>query len=60
MPGGELRIGIGAEYDVTMLGAVAKVAEGLLSREMLDIRDSVFESQGFFMVFGPLAVEFST
>jgi len=36
MPGGELRIGIGAEYDVTMLGAVAKVAEGLLSREMFD------------------------
>ncbi len=40
MPGGELRIGIGAEYDVTMFGAVAKVAEGVLSAEVFETGSS--------------------
>ena len=35
MPGGSLRIGVGADYAVTMLGGVGKVAEGELADELL-------------------------
>jgi len=36
MPGGQLEIGVGKDYDLTMLGPVRKVADGELSHEMLD------------------------
>lgn len=35
MPGGELAIGVGAGFEVTMLGPVAKVAEGIVAEELL-------------------------
>ena len=35
MPGGELRIGVGEDYAITMLGAVAKVADGEIAAELL-------------------------
>ncbi len=35
MPGGSLRIGVGADYAVTMLGGVGKVAKGDLADELL-------------------------
>jgi diaminopimelate epimerase len=35
MPGGELAIGVGADFTLTMLGPVRKVAEGVLSDELL-------------------------
>lgn len=36
MPGGELEIGIGEDFALTMLGPVRKVAEGVLATEMLE------------------------
>ena len=36
MPGGQLEIGVGKDYDLTMLGHVRKVADGELAHEMLD------------------------
>jgi diaminopimelate epimerase len=36
MPGGRLQIGVGEEYALTMLGPVAKVADGVIAEEMLD------------------------
>ena len=36
MPGGELAIGVGAGFEVTLLGPVAKVAEGIVAAEFLD------------------------
>ncbi|HQY26466.1 MAG TPA: diaminopimelate epimerase, partial [Thermoflexales bacterium] len=35
MPGGDLQIGVSAEYALTMLGPVQKVAEGTLAAELL-------------------------
>ena len=35
MPGGELAIGVGANFALTMLGPVRKVAEGTLAEELL-------------------------
>jgi diaminopimelate epimerase len=35
MPGGALAIGVGADYAITMLGPVGKVAEGSIARELL-------------------------
>ncbi len=35
MPGGELAIGVGAGFELTMLGPVGKVAEGSVSEELL-------------------------
>ncbi len=35
MPGGELAIGVGAGFEMTMLGPVAKVAEGIVAEELL-------------------------
>jgi diaminopimelate epimerase len=35
MPGGELHIGVSNDFDVTMLGPVSKVAEGVLAPELL-------------------------
>ena len=35
MPGGELAIGVGADFSLTMLGPVRKVAEGTLADELL-------------------------
>lgn len=35
MPGGELQIGVGERYEMTMQGPVAKVAEGVLAEELL-------------------------
>ncbi|MBW6455120.1 MAG: diaminopimelate epimerase [Trueperaceae bacterium] len=35
MPGGELAVGVGADFAVTMLGPVRKVAEGTLADELL-------------------------
>ena len=35
MPGGTLRIGVGTGYELTMLGQVAKVAEGVIADEAL-------------------------
>jgi diaminopimelate epimerase len=35
MPGGELAIGVDAAFEVTMLGPVGKVAEGLVADEVL-------------------------
>ncbi|MDF1522517.1 MAG: diaminopimelate epimerase [Trueperaceae bacterium] len=35
MPGGELAIGVGAGFKVTMLGPVGKVAEGIVAAEVL-------------------------
>ena len=36
MPGGALQIGVAGDFSVTMLGPAAKVAEGTLSRELLE------------------------
>lgn len=36
MPGGELAIGVGPDFALTMLGAVGKVAEGRVAEELLD------------------------
>ena len=36
MPGGELAIGVGAGYELTMVGPVGKVAEGRVAVELLD------------------------
>lgn len=36
MPGGELAIGVGAGYELTMLGPVRRVAEGIVTEELLD------------------------
>jgi len=35
MPGGSLHIGVGAGYELTMLGPVARVAEGVIAAEAL-------------------------
>lgn len=35
MPGGELAIGVGAGFELTQLGPVAKVAEGLVAEDLL-------------------------
>lgn len=35
MPGGELAIGVGAGFEVTLVGPVAKVAEGTVAAELL-------------------------
>ena len=35
MPGGDLQIGVAADYALTMLGPVQKVAEGVLAAELL-------------------------
>jgi diaminopimelate epimerase len=35
MPGGELAVGVGADFALTMLGPVRKVAEGTLAEELL-------------------------
>ena len=35
MPGGDLQIGVSADYAITMLGPVQKVAEGVLAAELL-------------------------
>lgn len=35
MPGGDLQIGVSADYALTMLGPVQKVAEGVLAAELL-------------------------
>jgi diaminopimelate epimerase len=35
MPGGELAVGVAADYALTMLGPVCKVAEGTLADELL-------------------------
>lgn len=35
MPGGELEIGVEADFALTMLGPVRKVAEGTLAEELL-------------------------
>jgi diaminopimelate epimerase len=37
MPGGELQIGVSADYALTMLGPVQKVADGVLAAELLAI-----------------------
>lgn len=39
MPGGELAIGVGADFELTLLGPVAKVAEGTVAQELLDAVD---------------------
>lgn len=36
MPGGELQIGVGADYEMTMVGPVRKVADGCLADELFD------------------------
>lgn len=36
MPGGALRIGVSADFHVTMLGPVSKVADGVLAPEFID------------------------
>ena len=36
MPGGELAIGVGPGFELTLLGPVAKVAEGMVAEELLD------------------------
>ncbi|MFO8150097.1 MAG: diaminopimelate epimerase [Trueperaceae bacterium] len=35
MPGGELEVGVGAHFALTMLGPVRKVAEGIVAEELL-------------------------
>jgi diaminopimelate epimerase len=35
MPGGELAITVAADYELTMLGPVRKVAEGTVAEELL-------------------------
>ena len=35
MPGGDVAIGVGAGFEVTMLGPVGKVAEGIVAEELL-------------------------
>lgn len=37
MPGGDLQIGVAADYALTMLGPVQKVAEGVLAAELLAV-----------------------
>jgi diaminopimelate epimerase len=37
MPGGDLQIGVSADYALTMLGPVQKVAEGVLAAELLAV-----------------------
>jgi len=39
MPGGRLQIGVGEGYVLTMLGPVAKVADGVIAGEVLDDAD---------------------
>jgi diaminopimelate decarboxylase/diaminopimelate epimerase len=36
MPGGEMAVSISDDWSVTMMGAVAKVCEGIISREMME------------------------
>jgi hypothetical protein len=36
MPGGRLQIGVDEAYGLTMLGPVAKVADGFIAREVLE------------------------
>ena len=45
MPGGELAIGVGSGFEVTMLGPVGKVAEGVVAAEAL--AESPSASTGF-------------
>ena len=37
MPGGKIQIGIGGDYSIQMTGAVTKVAEGIMSKEMFGV-----------------------
>jgi len=39
MPGGRLQIGVGDGYALTMLGPVAKVADGVIAAEVLDVTE---------------------
>lgn len=36
MPGGTLQIGVGPDFSITMLGPAAKIAEGVIARELLE------------------------
>ncbi|MGA3163320.1 MAG: diaminopimelate epimerase [Verrucomicrobiota bacterium] len=37
MPGGKIQIGIGGDYSIQMTGAVTKVAEGIMNKEMFGV-----------------------
>jgi diaminopimelate epimerase len=36
MPGGTLEIGVGADFSLTMLGPARRVAEGVISSELIE------------------------
>ena len=40
MPGGELSIGVSSDFNITMIGPAAKIAEGSIVDELLEFRAS--------------------